>query len=443
MLWVELIIFLACIVIGARIGGIGMGTIAGIGLIIFVFLFRMPEGSPPVIVLGMILAVITALATMEAAGGMDYLVSVAKKVLHKNPKSITFVAPLVTYFLIMASGTQHVIYALLPVISEISRKAGVRPERPMSISVIAAMHGLIASPISAATAAILVALLDLDVTLPQILLIIIPSTLIAVLLGALSVAWRGKNLADDPVYQERLKKGLLDESEETKEMTGKELTRAKGSTYAFFIAVIVIVFLGMFPELRPSFDKILPEGGSEEAPIEMGGTIIMMMLATAGLIMILFKADAGKTVSGSIMKSGIIALISILGISWMGSSFFEANSEFIIASISRAIEGYQWVFAVGLFVLSILLFSQAATIATLMPVGVALGIPAPILIAVYPAVNGYFFLPTYGTIIAAVNFDQTGTTKIGKYLVNHSFMLPGLVTTISAVAIALLITSFL
>lgn len=442
MLWIELFIFLACIVIGSRIGGIGMGTIAGIGLVIFVFLFRMPEGSPPVIVLGMILAVITALAAMEAAGGLDYLVSVAEKVLRKNPKSITFVAPLVTYLLVFASGTQHVIYALLPVISEISRKAGIRPERPMSISVIAAMHGVIASPISAATVAILGVLAGVDVTLPMILMVTVPSTLIAVLIGALSVAWKGKNLADDPVYKERLANGLLNTSEDVKKLEGVELKRAKGSTLTFFLAVLVVVFIGMFPGLRPTYETII-EGISQYGQIEMGDSIIILMLATAGIIMIFFKAGAGKTVKGNIMRSGIIALISILGISWMGSSFFEANRIVIIDSISNAIAGYHWVFAIGLFALSILLFSQAATIVTLMPIGVALGIPAPILIAVYPAVNGYFFLPTYGTVIAAVNFDQTGTTKIGKYLINHSFMLPGLVTTISAVIIALLITKII
>ncbi|MEZ5083134.1 MAG: anaerobic C4-dicarboxylate transporter family protein [Bacteroidales bacterium] len=442
MLWIELIIFLACIIIGARIGGIGMGTIAGIGLIIFVFLFRMPEGSPPVIVLGMILAVITALASMEAAGGLDYLLGIAEKILRKNPKSITFVAPLVTYVLILASGTQHVIYALLPVIAEISRKAGIRPERPMSISVIAAMHGLIASPISATTVALLGVLAGLQVSLPQILLIIIPSTLIAVILGAFSVAWRGKNLADDPVYQGKLKKGLFDNSETVKKLEGKDLKRAKGSTYAFFLAVLLVVIIGMFPEVRPTYEMIV-NGVSQSGQIEMGNTIIILMLAMAGIIMIFFKADAGKTVKGNIMRSGIIAVISILGISWMGSSFFEGNRIVIIDSISNVIADYQWVFAVGLFVLSILLFSQAATVVTLMPVGVALGIPVPLLIAVYPAVNGYFFLPTYGPVIAAVNFDQTGTTRIGKYLVNHSFMLPGLVTTISAVVIALLISSFI
>jgi anaerobic C4-dicarboxylate transporter-like protein len=441
MLWIELIIFLLCIIIGARIGGIGMGTIAGIGLIIFVFIFKMPQGSPPVIVLGMILAVITALSTMEAAGGLDYLVSVAEKLMRKNPKSITFVAPLVTYVLIFAAGTQHVIYALLPVISEISQKAGVRPERPMSISVIAAMHGLIASPISAATVALVGSLAGYDVSLPQIMMVTIPATLIAVLLGALSVLKKGKELKDDPVYQERLAKGLIKSATgDVKTLEGESLKRARGSTIFFFLAIIVVVFIGMFPQLRPTYDMIV-EGTVKQGQISMGDAIIIIMLATAGLIMILFKAEAGKTIAGKTMKSGIVALISILGISWLGSSFFQGNQMAIVNSIKGIIEGQQWVFAIGLFVLSILLFSQAATIVTLVPVGVALGIPAPILIAVYPAVNGYFFLPTYGTVIAAVSFDQTGTTKIGKYLLNHSFMLPGLVTTVSAVAIAMLLTS--
>ncbi len=444
MLWIELLIFLACIVIGARIGGIGMGTIAGIGLIIFVFVLKMPPGSPPVIVLGMILAVITALSAMEAAGGLDYLVTVAERVMRKNPKSITFVAPFVTYVLIFASGTQHVIYALLPVISEISVKAGVRPERPMSISVIAAMHGLVASPISAATVALVGTLAGLKVSLPEIMMITIPATVIGVLVGALSVMRKGKDLDQDPVYQEKLAKGLIKDAGAgtLKKLEGKQLKYAKGSTATFFITIILIVVVGMFPSLRPTYETII-NGTAQEGQITMGNTIIILMLATAGIIMVFYKAQAGKTVAGKTMKSGIVALISILGISWLGSSFYEANQSVIVESIKELIEGQQWVFAIGLFGLSILLFSQAATVAILMPVGVALGIPALTLIAVYPAVNGYFFLPTYGTVIAAVSFDNTGTTRIGKYLLNHSFMLPGLVTTATAVGVALVITSFL
>jgi anaerobic C4-dicarboxylate transporter DcuA len=441
MIWVELIIFLACIVAGARIGGIGMGTIAGLGLLIFVFVFGLPEGSPPVIVLGMILAVITALSTMEAAGGLDYLVGIAEKVMKKRPQSITFVAPIVTYILIFASGTQHVIYALLPVIAEISSSSGIRPERPISMSVIAAQHGLIASPISAATVAMVGLLAVSGVSLPDILIVIIPSTLIAVVIGCLSVLRKGKSLEKDPIYQEKLAKGLIAPPMELKKPEGKDLKFARGSTLTFFTAILLVVLIGMFPEARPSYEWMVKDN-LQTGQISMGKAIMVIMLATAGIIMIFFRANAGKSVSGKIMTSGIIALISILGISWLGSSFFEGNRVAIVEGISSLIQGYEWVFGVGLFLLSILLFSQAATVVTLVPVGIALDIPAPMLIALYPAVNGYFFLPTYGTIIAGVNFDQTGTTKIGKYLLNHSFMIPGLVTTISAVIIALIITTF-
>ncbi len=439
MLWIELIIFLAIIIIGARIGGIAMGTMAGIGLVIFIFVLKLPVGSPPVIVLGMILAVITALSTMEAAGGLDFLVGMAEKIMRKRPQNITFVAPLVTYILVLASGTQHVIYALLPIIAEISRKSGIRPERPMSMSVIAAMQGLVSSPISASTVAMIGILSVMGVSLPQMLLVIIPSTLIAVIIGSITVLKKGKELADDPIYQQRLKDGKIIALEATKTPDKKTLKNAKGSTFMFFFAIIMIVIIGMFPELRPSYEWMV-DGKLTEDQIGMGPAIMIIMLAIGGLIMVIFKAKASKAVGGSIMKSGVVALISILGIAWLGSSFFEGNRLVIVESISQAIEGYQWVFGFGLFTLSIMLFSQAATVVTLMPVGLALGLDAELLIALYPAVNGYFVLPTYGTILAAISFDQTGTTKIGNRLVNHSFMVPGLVTTFSAVIIALLIT---
>lgn len=439
MLWIELILFLAIIVVGARLGGISMGTMAGLGLVIFIFVFNMPLGSPPIIVLGMILAVVTALSTMEAAGGLDFLVGVAEKIMRKRPQNITFVAPVVTFVLVMASGTQHVIYALLPVVAEISRKSGIRPERPMAMTDIAAMQGLVASPISAATVAMVGVLSFAGVSLPYMMGIIIPSTFLAVLIGSFAVFKKGKELADDPIYQQRLKEGKIRELEGTTGLSKKELKNAKGSTFMFFTAIILVVIIGMFPELRPTYEWMV-DGELTEAKVEMGPAIMIIMLAVGGLIMLLFKAEANKAVRGSIMKSGIVALISILGISWLGSSFFEEHRVLIVDSISNAIEGYQWVFGFGLFALSIMLFSQAATVVTLMPVGVALGIDAELLVALYPAVNGFFFLPTYGTILAAISFDQTGTTRIGKHLINHSFMVPGLVTTFSAVIIALLIT---
>lgn len=442
MIVVELALLLACIVIGARLGGIALGTVAGIGLVIFVFGFGMPPGSPPATVLGMILAVITALSLMEAAGGLDLLVEMAEKVLRRNPGRITFLAPFVTYLLIFAAGTQHVIYALLPVIYEVARKAGIRPERPLSMSVIAAQHGLISSPVSAVTVALVAALAGLGGGLPQIMMVTIPATLAGVLVGTLSVAWKGTDLDQDPEYRRRLEKGLLKPPETKKKLKGEARRRAVGSCSVFLSAVGVVVLIGLFPNLRPLYGTIV-DGAATTGRVEMGAAIMIVMLAAAGLITLLFKASPAEAMKGSLMRGGLVAIISILGVSWMGSSFFTANEGAIVGGISSAIGSYPWVFALGLFVLSILLFSQAATIVILAPVGIALGLPVHLLIGVYPAVNGNFFLPTYGTVLAAVSFDQTGTTKIGKYLLNHSFMLPGLVTTATATAVALLLSSVL
>ena len=442
MVWVELCILLACILIGARLGGIALGTVAGIGLVIYVFLFRLPPGGPPQIVIGMIIAVITALAAMQAAGGLDYLVGIGDKIMRKNPRYITFVAPVVTYLLVFLSGTTHVIYALLPVIAEVSRKAGIRPERPISISVIAGFQGVIASPISAATVAMIGVLASREVSLPRLLAVTVPSTFLAVLVGALSVAWRGKNLDEDLEYQHRLATGELKPSQPLPTLKAGDLFNARGSTILFLMGIGLVVLIGMFPNLRPVYQTI-ENGVVDSDQVSMGMAIMIVMIAIAGLIMIIFKASPEATLKGSIMKSGIVAMISILGVSWLGSSFFEANRMFIVGGIAGLIEHYPWAFAAGLFLLSTLLFSAAATVTILMPVGLALGLQPSHLIAFYPAANSVFFLPTYGTLLAAVSFDQTGTTKIGKYLFNHSFMLPGLVTTVSAIIFSLLLNAII
>jgi anaerobic C4-dicarboxylate transporter DcuA len=438
MIWIELVILLSCIVIGARLGGIALGTAAGIGLAIFVFVFALPPGGPPQTVIGMIIAVITALATMQAAGGLDYLVSLAEKIMRKRPQNITFVAPVVTYVLVMASGTAHVIYALLPVIAEVARKGKVRPERPLSISVIAGFQGVVASPISAATVAMLGLLTARGISLPRMLAVTIPSTFIAVLIGAFSVAWRGKKLDDDPEYRKRLASGVVKAVETTPQLQGKTLVNAVGSTMLFMAGILIVVLIGIFPHLRPAY-QVITNGVMETDQVDMGMAIMIVMIAIAGLIMIVFKASPVTALKGTIMSSGITAVICIVGVSWLGSSFFEGNRSYVVSSIANLIQMYPWSFAAGLFVLSAMLSSQAATVAILVPVGLALGVSAPILIALYPAANGLFFLPTYGTVVAAVSFDQTGTTRIGKYLLNHSFMLPGLVTVLSTVVIALLV----
>jgi anaerobic C4-dicarboxylate transporter DcuA len=438
MIWLELLIVLVCIFVGARFGGISLGTVAGIGLVLLVFVFGLPPGMPPRTVLGMILAVITAAATMQAAGGLDYLIVIADRALRIWPSGITMIAPVIAYVFTLAAGTGHIIYALLPVIAEVSRKAGVRPERPLSIATIASQQAITASPISAATVALLGLVTPTGIRLQSILLICIPSTLLGSLLGAVAVMWKGPELRDDPIYKDRLAKGLIADSASGKTLEGSDLMRARGSVITFLIAALLVVGLGLFPSMRPTY-SVSTVGQESVEQVEMAPAIMIVMLATAGMNMLLFRASPATAVKGSIMNAGMVALISIAGLGWLGSSFFEGNRHFIIHSISSVVQQHPWVFAAGLFALSVLLASQAATVVTLMPVGIALHLGSPVLIAAFPAVNGYFFLPTYATLLAAISFDQTGTTRIGKYILNHSFMIPGLVATASSVVIAFLI----
>jgi len=442
MPWIELLVLLACIVVGARLGGIGLGTVAGVGLFVFVFIFGLPPGGPPDVVIGMIIAVITALSAMQAAGGLDYLVTLAERMMRRRPQYITFVAPVVTYLLVFASGTTHVIYALLPIMAEVARKADIRPERPLSISVVAGFQGVRASPISAATVAMFGALSAKGVSLPALLTVTIPSTFIAVLIGALSVAWRGSKLSEDLEYQRRLASGEVKPPEALPKLDGAALRNARGSTWLFLAGIVVVVLMGVFPDLRPVYSVGVSQIGDDDQ-VSMGTAIMITMIAVAGLTMILFGASPQTAVKGTVMRNGITAIISIIGVSWLGSSFFEGNRTLLVEGISNVVRLHPWTFAVGLFVLSSMLFSAAAAVVLLAPIGVALGMSASHLVAFYPAASGNFFLPTYGTLLAAVSFDQTGTTRIGKYLLNHSFMLPGMVTMVSAIAIALLLSAII
>ncbi len=283
LFWAELAVLLASIVVGARLGGIGLGPMGGLGLLVFVFLFRLPPGGPPGNVLGMILAVITALSLLQAAGGLDYVIQLAEKVLHRNPRRITLIAPLVTYFMILASGTQHVIYALLPVIAEVARKAGIRPERPLSISVIASQNGIVASPVSAATVALVGALAASHVGLPQVLMVTIPASLLGVLTGIASVAFRGKELSDDSEYQKRLAEGKVIAPAEQPDLAGPQRKKAIGSCLVFVGAILAVVLIGLFPAIRPVYEKV-SEGVTETGQVEMGRAVMIVMMAAAAVL---------------------------------------------------------------------------------------------------------------------------------------------------------------
>jgi len=434
MIWVDLVIVLVCIVLGARLGGIGLGTVAALGMSLFVFGLGRAPGQFPGEVLLIVLCVVTLAAALQASGGLDLMVSIAEKALRRHPRQVTLLAPLITYVFTLVSGTGHVSYSLLPIIAEVSRKVKERPERPLSISVIAASVAVTASPMSAATAG-MVALLSKgsQFGLSNILLVCIPSTLIGVLAGAFAVRKMGVELEEDPVYRDRLARGELASDASKGPRTVSRA--AKWPVLLFLGAVVVITILGLAPSLRPDF---LVNGKPEK--LSMVFSVSLVTLGATALILFVSKIKPDAVVTGSVMKAGIVAVISILGIAWLGSTFFESHQPEILRAISAHVKQYAYLFSIVLFLLSVLLYSQAATVAALMAVGLQLGIAPPLLIAMFPAVNGFFFLPTYATVIAAIQFDSTGTTGIGRWVLNHSFMRAGLVTVGISLAVGFLLT---
>lgn len=434
----EFAVLLGALLMGARAGGVGLGLWGAVGLLVLVVGFGVPPGAIPGEVLIIVLTVIMAASAMEVAGGVDFLVRVAEKIIRKNPKRVTIVAPLVTYGFTFASGTGHIVYPLLPVIYEVAHESGIRPERPMAIATIASQQAITASPVSAATAAMIGLLAAHNIGLVQILLICVPSTLIAVVIAAFVQLRMGKELADDPEYQRRLKAGELTPPSRKGAGASAEpppLKRgAKASAFIFFGGVALVVLAGLFPALRT-----VPGQAADTAVVGMPIAIAIVMLAVAALILTVTKAPVGEVPKCKTCQSGVTAIIGILGLAWLGDTFISANQEVIIGGLSSMAKAAPWTFSIGLFIASMLLYSQAATARALMPLGLSLGIPAALLVGMFPAVNGYFFIPNYGTLIAAMQFDRSGTTRIGKYLLNHSFMLPGLITTAGGVGAGLLI----
>lgn len=435
-MWLQLLFVLLAIIVGARVGGIGLGVFGGLGLAVLTFIFGLEPTTPPIDVMLMIVAVIAAAGCMQAAGGLDLMVKWAEKILRRHPQRITLLSPLVTYLFTFFAGTGHVAYSVLPVIAEVARETGIRPERPMGIAVIASQQAITASPISAATVALLSMLAGYHITLFDILKISIPYTLVGVLAGAIYSMRVGKELKDDPVYQARLKSGELSGANYcTAEVAnpGKALT----SVLLFLGATVGIVLFGSIDGLRPSFQT--SEG---VVVMQMAHIIEVLMLSVAALILLLTGTSGMKAAKSSVFNAGMQAVVAIFGIAWMGDTFISGNIAVIKENIFGLVTDMPWLFGIALFVMSILLFSQAATIRALLPLGMALGISPYMLIALFPAVNGYFFIPNYPTVVAAINFDTTGTTRIGKYVLNHSFMMPGLISTIVAVGLGILAVLF-
>ena len=433
MLLIQFLVVLAAIIIGARLGGIGLGVMGGVGLLILTFVFGLQPTAPPVDVMLMIAAVISAASCMQAAGGLEYMVKLAERILRKNPSRVTILSPIVTYLFTFVAGTGHIAYSVLPVIAEVARETRIRPERPLGIAVIASQQAITASPISAATVALLGLLSGADFSLFDILKVSVPATLIGVLVGACCSLKVGKELMDDPEYQRRLKAGMVEDTvTETTQIPC--MWKARCSVALFLVATFLIVLFGSIESLRPVFTV-----NGESVRLGMPAIIEIVMLSVAALILLITRIDGIQAAKGSIYSAGMQAVIAIFGIAWMGDTFINGNIAQLTGSIEHIVQEMPWLFGLALFVMSILLYSQAATVRAVMPLGLALGISPALLVALFPAVNGYFFIPNYPTVVAAINFDRTGTTRIGKYVLNHSFMLPGMVSTLVAIVVGILL----
>lgn len=425
----QLLFVLVAIIVGARLGGIGLGVMGGVGLAILTFVFGLQPTTPPIDVMLMIVAVISAASCMQAAGGLDYMVKLAERLLRRNPSQVTILSPLVTYLFTFVAGTGHVAYSVLPVIAEVATETKIRPERPLGIAVIASQQAITASPISAATVALLGLLTGFDITLFDILKITIPATLIGVLAGAFLSKKVGKELMEDPEYLRRLEAGMID-TKHVELNDVKNMFQARISVIIFIAATLLIVLFGSIPAMRPVFNG---------AALDMPSIIEILMLSAAAVILLISRTDGIKATQGSVFPAGMQAVIAIFGIAWMGDTFINGNITELTGAVEGVVREMPWLFGVALFVMSILLYSQAATVRAIVPLGIALGISPMMFVALFPAVNGYFFIPNYPTVVAAINFDRTGTTGIGKWVLNHSFMMPGMVATVVSIVVGLLL----
>ncbi|MBR3399132.1 MAG: anaerobic C4-dicarboxylate transporter, partial [Prevotella sp.] len=461
---IELLVLLLALYLGSRYGSLALGAIAGLGLAILVFDHGLKPGTPPTDVIYIIVAAVTCAGVLQASGGMDWLVQIAEKLLRKHPQQITFLAPLCTFFLTVLCGTGHVMYTLMPIVTDVAIKKGIRPERPCAIASVASMIAIICSPISAAVVAFstISALNGFHISIPQIVAVTLPSCLIGVMIAAAWSYRRGLDLDKDPEFQEMIK-----DPEQREYVYGNTATtldkkidaKSKRAVYIFLAAIIIIVILAFAQHILPAYQTVQAIEGAKDVLLPTGKTVTPENLASAGIVMagvtekvpvtikmylviqiILISAAAlmiifcgakpKNAVAGNVWQSGMVAVVAIYGIAWLANTFFGAHMDQIKDILGTMVAEYKWTVALMFFVFSVLINSQGAVIVSLLPVAYALGVPGWVLLGALPCVYGYFFIPNYPTDIATVNMDRTGTTKIGKFVFNHSFMVPGLISVV-------------
>lgn len=434
MFFYEFLIVIFAMILGARFGGVFFGMCGGVGLLALILIFGLAPANPPIAVMLIMMSVVLAASTLQSSGGMAFLVRIAEKLLRANPKAVTFVAPIIAFVFTFMAGTGNVLYSILPVIAEVAREAGVRPERPISISVIASQHAVPASPISAATVAMVALLGASGVTVMTILAIVGPAVLAGLMVGAAAVCKKGKELADDPEYQEKIKADLFAEQTKAKALgtEGGNTKQAKFSVVLFLLAAVTVVLVGTFPELRPH----VTNAAGKASQVSMTHMIELIMLVVSALMVIFCKAKPDEVIRTSVFRAGMMGVVTVFGLAWMSDTWIANNLPYIKTTVAAVVQGAPWLFALALFFVSALTHSQGATVAALMPLGLSLGIDPLSLVCMYPAVCGYFVIPSTGVLLAGVAFDETGTTKIGKLVINHSYLLPGLVATFANVVFA-------
>ncbi|WP_342080126.1 anaerobic C4-dicarboxylate transporter, partial [Yersinia enterocolitica] len=428
-------------------GGMGLGLISGIGLFILTFIFGLEPGKPPVDVMLTILAVIGCAAVLQTAGGLNVMMQFAERLLRKHPQHITLLAPFTTWSLTFLCGTGHVVYTMFPIISDIAIKKGIRPERPMAVASVASQMAITASPVSVAVVS-LVSIIGANhgigqaYSILEILAVSVPASLVGVLMAALWSLRRGKDLDKDPDFQARIK-----DPEQRDFIYGSTDTllnqvfpkQAYWSTGIFFVAIALVVLLGAFADLRPAF-----EVKGKMQSLSMNLVIQMMMLIAGAVILIGCKVKPSDISNGAVFKAGMVAIFSVFGVAWMSDTFFQAHMGDLKLVLEDVVKGHPWTYAIVLFLVSKLVNSQAAALTAIAPMGLQLGVDPKMLIAFFPAAYGYFVLPTYPSDLACIGFDRSGTTKIGKFIINHSFIIPGLIGVIcSCITGYVLVTTFM
>ena len=439
----QLLIVLAALYVGSRYGSLALGAISGIGLAILVLGFGMKPGTPPTDVIYIIIAAVTCAGIMQAAGGMDWLIQLAEKLLRKHPEHITFLAPLCTFFLTVLVGTGHVVYTLMPIICDISLKKGIRPERPCGVASIASQVGITCSPIAAAVASFVIISNDngFDINNLQVIAVTIPACLCGLMAAALCSYKRGKDLDKDPAFLERKANPKMYKYMygETQSLLDQEIDKsAKISVYIFLGALLLITLYSFFQiigcDIRPKVSG---------KPIGMNIIIQIVMITAAALMIIIAKANPRRAIAGAVWQSGMVAVVAIYGIAWLADTYFSNYLPQMQDGLQGIVSKYPWAISLAFFTVSVLVNSQGAVVVAMLPLAYSLGIPGPVLLGVLPSVYGYFFIPNYPSDIATVTFDRSGTTRIGKYLLNHSFMMPGMVSVIVSTIVATLITKMI